>query len=699
MEREPDRQAEGRGGREAGAGVALYRPMLAAFVTVLLLFAVFEVVEKLWLDGVEDGLLQLLHRVRAGAAALVTIGVASWLLLREGPPLLAAGPLPGEHVGESGIDPAQKRLHFARWLIVMRWIAVMVAAVGIAAAVEVAGLLPRHVGPALGAIIAWLMLLNLGYSVYLRQCGASTALLAVQVYVDVVVLILLLHFSGGIENPLAPLLLLHVIIAGIVLGRAHSYLVAGFCSVLFGLLAWGELTGVLPHYTLRLFPHVHVDGIIVHASHDPLYAASRVALQALMLLLVAYFTTTLVERIRRDERQLEALADRALAQAQTLERALDTTGTALCLCDREFQPHWANTRWAEWLAAAPELSCQAGVHGAAAGSTLLDGRVRQDEIRAHSGDGHARVFHLTTAPLRDRDDRISHVVTLARDVTEQHEAQARTVRAERLAAVGELAGQVAHEVNNPIAIISAKARLLLRDTTGALPAKVSQEITKIAELSDRVARIAQGLLSYCRPAPGARMPLDVRLPVRRALAYVDARAADQGVRLSDELPERMPAVHANVAELEQVFLNLFLNALDAMPDGGVLSVRGQADPEAAAGAVVAVLVSDTGHGISEAIRERVFEPFLTTKGGQGSGLGLSICQGLVRSHGGEITIVSEAAGGAGSGTRVRVSLPASTPAATASPVAAAAAAAAPLLAGPGAALAAGAGAGEEMADA
>jgi hypothetical protein len=91
-----------------------------------------------------------------------------------------------------------------------------------------------------------------------------------------------------------------------------------------------------------------LDEILLHAAHDPLYVASHVGLQALILLLVAYFTTTLVERIRTNEQQLEALADGALAQTQMLERALDTTGTALCLCDRELRPYWSNSRWAEW---------------------------------------------------------------------------------------------------------------------------------------------------------------------------------------------------------------------------------------------------------------------------------------------------------------------------------------------------------------
>jgi signal transduction histidine kinase len=656
----------------------LLRALLAAFAAVLLLLVVYELVERTWLSEVDAEVLQMLQRVRGAVAALVAMGVASWIILREGPPILAAGVLPSEQADGRAADAAQKLIHHARWFILMRWIAVAVATVAVFVTVEIAQLLPRQVGPSLGGLIILLTILNLGYAIYLRNCGAQTAFLALQVYADVVVLILLLHFSGGIENPLTPLLLLHVIIAGIVLGRVHAYAVAAAASVLFGAMAWAECIRLLPHYTLRVFPHHHFEGIILHAAHDPLYAGSRVALQVVVLLLVAHFTTTLVERIRQDERGLERLAARARAQAQMLERALDTTGTALCLCDRELRPYWSNGRWAEWQAAVPELCCSVDAGDSLAAATLSDGVVRRAEIRSPRAEtaSRQRVFDLTTAPLPDRDGSISHVVTLARDVTEQHAAQARVTRAERLAGVGELAGRVAHEVNNPIAIISAKARLLLRDGRAPLATHVRDEVGKIAELADRVARIAQGLLSYCRPAPGARQPLDVRLPVRRALAYVEARAAALGVIVVDAMPPQLPAVQANAAEFEQVFLNVFLNALDAMPHGGTLRVMARAADrpagaecsaeDTASGATVVIEVADTGTGIDPAIRERVFEPFLTTKGRNGTGLGLSICQGIVRSHGGEICLESESP----HGTRVSIILPAQ-PVSAAAPVGAA----------------------------
>jgi signal transduction histidine kinase len=666
VNRNPDHpEASATVHRLAGTGPVVH-PILLALAPVLGLFLVYEVVERLWLSDADLEFLHLLHRIRGVAAVLLAAGVASWLILRQAPPLLAAALLANERSSDSRIQADPKALHHARWFILMRWIAVVAAAVLVLAAVEIAEVLPRQVGPRLGAVIVGLALLNLLYALYLRRGRVGSGFLALQTYADVAALILLLHFSGGIENPLTPLVLLHVIIAGIVLGRMHSYLVAATASVLLALVAWGEWSGVLAHYTLSVFPHVHTDGQMSHAAHDALYAGSRVGLHAAILLLVAYFTTTLVERIRQDERQLEELADRALAQAQTLDRALDTTGTALCLCDRELRPYWANGRWTEWLEQVPEVGCSVTSCRSPAVHTLADGQVRVDEIRtpaaapgaaASAGEpGGGRVFELTTAPLRDRDGQVSHVVTLAREVTKEQEAQARMVHAERLAAVGELAGQVAHEVNNPIAIISAKARLLLRDDRHGLPERAVQEICKITELADRVARIAQGLLSYCRPAPGMRAPQDIRLPIRRALAFIEVRAAQAGVRILDELPAALPPVRANAGEIEQVFLNLFLNSLDAVPRGGQLRItagRSRVAPDDPR-EELAVVVADSGCGIPPAIRDRIFDPFLTTKSeGHGTGLGLSICLGLVRSHGGRIAVESEP----GRYTRVTVTLP------------------------------------------
>jgi two-component system, NtrC family, sensor kinase len=261
-------------------------------------------------------------------------------------------------------------------------------------------------------------------------------------------------------------------------------------------------------------------------------------------------------------------------------------------------------------------------------------------------------FALTTAPLHDPTGRTVRAVELVQDVTAEKESQRQLLRASQLAAVGEIAGKLAHEINNPTAIISAKGRLMLSDRRAEMSAKVTREVERVVALADRIAGVAKGLLAYGRPSAARHRPVDPALAVRSALSLVEDRVARQGVRLADELGG-LARVSGSAAELEQVFLNLFLNALDAMPSGGTLSASSRQLAGGASG-IMEIVVADSGHGMSADVREHAFEPFFTTKeDGQGNGLGLAICQGIVRSHGGEIELSSEP----GQGTRFTVRLP------------------------------------------
>ncbi|MBI4408501.1 MAG: hypothetical protein HY561_02255 [Gemmatimonadetes bacterium] len=661
MESDASRHPTGPGPPRWRRRALVLKPLLVALAAVLLIFVSYEVMERTWLQGADMERLHLFHRIRGLLSSMLAAVIVGWLIFRGSPPLFSArsaamdfapaGPLPG----------AERDAHYAHWFIVMRWIAVIMASALVFAAIGMVDLLTAELWRPLSLTVAGLAALNASYTLMLRRRWAVRRLLSLQAYADLVILTVLLHFSGGIENPLSTLMLFHVIIAGVILTRRQCYLVAAAASALFGLLAAGEWSGVLEHYTLGAFPHFEDAGGPVHAAHDATYALSRATLQAAILFLTAYFATTITEQLRRDERQLEIFADRMLAQSQLLAQALETTGTGLCVCDNNLASTWTNRRWDSWFGAGRCRVPAAVGREATAADLLGDEAARVTEIALElpgEGAGAAsarRVFQLTTAPLVDQEGAATHVVQLARDVTQEKQIQAGMLRAEKLAAVGELAGKVAHDINNPIAIISAKARLLLSHHRTQLTPKTVEELTKITELADRVARIAQGLLSYSRPAIGSAAPVDIRVPLRKALAIVEPAASAAGVRIRDRLSEALPDVRVNAGEMEQVFLNLLLNSLDAMPGGGELVISGQPENRSAhRGAVLSIVVEDTGCGISEEIRERVFEPFVTTKEeGKGTGLGLSICLGLVRSNRGEIELESEP----GRGTRVRLRFP------------------------------------------
>jgi C4-dicarboxylate-specific signal transduction histidine kinase len=660
---------QGRNGTNADTRLAsLVRPLLHGLIFTLCLFAAFEVVERLWLSDVDMETLHLLHLLRGIYCSLVVAGFVGWMIITTSPKFLPPTPEDGAWPQRPRLTAGERIKTFARWFIAMRWIAALLAAILVIISVQLMGWLPQEVWwPSVSAVTA-LAGLNILYTFLLRRERSLPALLLLQGYLDLGLLTFLLHYSGGIENPLSAMMIFHVIIGGILLSRRQCYWIATTASLLFALLAWAEWSDTVEHYTLQLFPHLELSGgELFHPAHHVLYAASRVILQTVVLFLTAYFVTTLAERLRENERRLEAMAGRALAGQQLLEQALETTGTGLRVLGHDLQPFWANNRWNEWLERPPDRTSPVaeGSRGAdtPASQTLSDGRIRVTEISVmRPGDAlptagainGARVIQVTTAPVPDMTGKIQQVVELAQDITQQKQAQDRMMRAGRLAAVGELAGQVAHEVNNPIAIISAKVRLLLTNHREEMSPKIAQELAKITDLSNRVAHIAQGLLSYCRPSPAVRVRLDVRQPIRKSLTMVEQHAQKIGVAVQDDLPAALAPVKANAGELEQLFLNLFLNAFDAMPRGGQLRVGAVATALANGEAAIGITVEDSGTGIPAAIRERIFEPFFTTKQeGRGTGLGLSICVGLARSHGGEIMVESEP----GRGSRFTVKLP------------------------------------------
>jgi signal transduction histidine kinase len=232
-------------------------------------------------------------------------------------------------------------------------------------------------------------------------------------------------------------------------------------------------------------------------------------------------------------------------------------------------------------------------------------------------------------------------------ITGINEAKERGMNAEKMAAVGTLAGGVAHEINNPLGVILGFAQGMERRVPEGDPLRTP--VTWIVREALRCKALVQELLVFSRTGKSSSEPVDVEELVRATATLLDSRGKTQGVEVVCEVPSGLGPVHANRTQLQQILVNLGSNALDAMATGGTLTLRAQADGD---GSVLEV--QDTGSGIDEAVRARMFEPFFTTKGvGKGTGLGLSIVHEVVQQHGGRIDVDSAP----GRGTRVRVSLP------------------------------------------
>ncbi len=570
------------------------------------------------------------------ASLLAALGCA--LLLKRTPPFLA--PPTGE---VTVAEPDERRLQeYGSWFVHMRWIAVLLSVVLVASS-AIFRFLPRETTPPLLFTVAAVAGSNLLFPRLAKGRFGVRVALTLQLYADLGFLTVLLHLSGGIENPLYLLPVFNVLLAGMVLSRRQCFALAASGGLVCAVGVLAEWAHLLPHYTLRVVPHgEHGD---FHVAFDAPFVVARTALQLVMMLLTAHFVSRLAEHSRAHERALASAAEEARGGRELLEQALENTGTGLRVVDCALRQVFVNHQWRRWFPARgmaeERLAAWTAAEGSAPRLTLTDSVVRRTEVAvAPAGAVEAgRTFLVTTAPLHDRDGRTDRVVELAQDVTSEKQTQARMLAASKLAAVGEVAGKLAHEINNPIGIVSAKGRLLLSDRQAEMSEKVGREVQRIVELADRVAGIARGLLAYGRPSIAPRSRIDLRDPARRALSLVDEQAALRGVRLVDELGAAALAVDASASELEQVFLNLFLNALDAMPAGGVLTVSDGASQLPDGRPAVAAFVTDTGPGVPGDLRELIFEPFFTTKEeGHGTGLGLSVCQGIVRGHGGEITV-------------------------------------------------------------
>jgi two-component system NtrC family sensor kinase len=279
-----------------------------------------------------------------------------------------------------------------------------------------------------------------------------------------------------------------------------------------------------------------------------------------------------------------------------------------------------------------------------------------EEVEAESAtSGDIRHYRVTKVPMRLNDDEVTHVITIGEDITDWKRVQQQVSHSEKLAAVGQLAAGVMHEINNPLATIGAcvEALSLRVEDLPTMERQGYEEYLRIidSELA-RCKSIVDGLLDFSRPKARAKRPAAVNQVVEDALFLVKHHDRFKRITLERDLAAGLPAIQANAEQLIQVFLSLMLNAIDAMEGAGILTIRTQMNPDRSD--EVMVTFGDTGMGIPREDIPKIFEPFFTTKlPGRGTGLGLSICYGIVQEHGGRIHVDSQL----GQGTVFRVVLP------------------------------------------
>lgn len=280
-------------------------------------------------------------------------------------------------------------------------------------------------------------------------------------------------------------------------------------------------------------------------------------------------------------------------------------------------------------------------------------RIEQETMDASGATHH---WLVSKVPMRAEGGEVSHVITVGEDITARVEANRAVARAEKLAAVGRLAAGVVHEINNPLATISACAEALeSRANEGAFDgspeaADLKEYLALIRSEAFRCKSITNGLLDFSRTRAGEHTPVDVSGMLESAARLIAHQKRGMSVEIMLEVSTDVVPVSGDEGQLQQAVIALSTNAIDAMPDGGRLTLGARNEE-----GHVLIEVSDTGLGIAPENLTKIFDPFFTTKEiGRGTGLGLAVCYGIVTEHGGRLDVQSAI----GKGTTFTISLPA-----------------------------------------
>jgi signal transduction histidine kinase len=357
---------------------------------------------------------------------------------------------------------------------------------------------------------------------------------------------------------------------------------------------------------------------------------------------VGILAADLDDRVESWNTQMEQLTgiprERALGQPLAL------------LLPKELAEHFERTREESGIHHVYKFSVRRLASSSAAASPGTNGKGLLEMPaggREDDADSTETVLNIAVAPLVARDDRRIGRLIIFDDVTSREDLERRLVQADKLSSIGLLAAGVAHEVNTPLAVISTYAQMLAKQVAG--DQQQSALLEKIAKQTFRASEIVNSLLNFSRTSPRQFGEVDLGKVIRETMTLVEHQFTKTGIRVSLEIQEPLPSIRGNAGQLQQVFLNLFLNARDAMERDGALVVKAWEG-----GSGVEVEVADTGPGIAAEHLPRIYDPFFTTKAARkGTGLGLSITYGIVRDHGGMIEVESRP----GEGAKFRLEFP------------------------------------------
>ena len=381
-----------------------------------------------------------------------------------------------------------------------------------------------------------------------------------------------------------------------------------------------------------------------------------------------------------ERREAETAIRQQAERLRVQHAALEAAANPMVITNRKGVIQWVNPAFSrltgysdrEAIGANPGNLVNSGVHCEAffreMWTTILAGEVWEGEVTNRRKDGTLYRENQTITPIRNPEGEITHFIAVKQDLTDHLELQAQLIEAQKMEAVGRLASGVAHDFNNLLTVISGSAQLALTDAPP--DSEIYRQLQEIEYAGKRAASLTRQLLTFGRRGLVARTTVDLNGLVVE-MAQLLERLLRDDVTLELRLcPEPTP-IEADPSRIEQILMNLSVNARDAMPSGGRLTVQtwieergrepdpGHGDRAPAAPGMVVLRVADSGEGMPPEVRERAFEPFFTTKPqGKGTGLGLATVYGIVTQAGGTLSMESSL----GKGTTFEIRLPQAEPA-------------------------------------
>lgn len=354
------------------------------------------------------------------------------------------------------------------------------------------------------------------------------------------------------------------------------------------------------------------------------------------------------------ERKVQERTQEIQETKQYLESLLENANDVIYTLDQDQRFTYVNSKIESWgyrkedLLGRPYLSLLSRRHrGRRLKSTLDIGANQVYEVEVLSKAGDVRTAMISVSPLWDKNGAILGVLGIARDITETKKLEQQIRNSEKLASVGKLAAGVAHEINNPL---GGMLNCLYNIRKGGISGIRQEEyLVSMEDGLRRVQKIVRQLLEFSQQHEPELSPIDLNGVIDRVLVLTNHAMSANHIELLKELDEALPHVLADRHMIEQVLMNLLLNAIQAIKENGVITIRTRVVE-----GMCEIEVQDTGNGILPEVRPHIFDPFFTTKGiGEGTGLGLSVSLGIIERHGGQIVVESDV----GQGTVFTVRLP------------------------------------------